>query len=323
MMSDLRPDISRLNIGLYFLVAGLMACGRTPPEAPQNSEPYAIVLGVAQDAGFPQAGCAQVCCEQAWQDPGLQKMVSCLGIVDPESMEAWIIDATPDFRDQMRLLNESRGLPGGLPEGIFLTHAHIGHFTGLIHLGREVMGANQATVFAMPRMKNFLETNGPWSLIDSLGHMELVPMYHNNEISLNARLHITPFLVPHRDELSETVGFRIRGPNSSLIYIPDIDKWNIWDQRIEILVERNDFLLVDGTFFANGEVPGRDMSLIPHPFVEESMDLLDVLSHDQRSKVYFIHLNHTNPLLKPGSHESEIVREKGYGLTFEGQRFPL
>jgi pyrroloquinoline quinone biosynthesis protein B len=303
-------------------VAGMMACN-TPAETPGNSDPYVIVLGVAQDAGFPQAGCTRVCCEQAWRDPGLQKMVSCLGIVDPETMEAWIIDATPNFRDQMRLLNESRGLPGGLPEGIFLTHAHIGHFTGLIHLGREVMGANEAKVYAMPRMKNFLETNGPWSLIDSFRHMELMPMFHNEEISLNSRLHITPFLVPHRDELSETVGFRIRGPASSLIYIPDIDKWNIWDQRIEILVERNDFLLVDGTFFANGEIPGRDMSLIPHPFVEESMDLLDVLSDDQRSKVHFIHLNHTNPLLLPGSEESEIVGEKGYGLTFESQRFPL
>ena len=51
-----------------------------------------------------------------------------------------MIDATPDFAEHLHLLtnNNERAL-----KGIFITHAHIGHYTGLMHLGREVMGSKK------------------------------------------------------------------------------------------------------------------------------------------------------------------------------------
>eukprot|EP00957_Ditylum_brightwellii_P156501 11911053-Ditylum_brightwellii.AAC.1 len=59
------------------------------------------------------------------------------------------------------------------PDGIFLTHAHIGHYTGLMYLGREALGAVDVPVYAMPRMRSFLKNNGPWSQLVSLGNINI------------------------------------------------------------------------------------------------------------------------------------------------------
>lgn len=305
---------------IYLLILIIpFACGR--PEVPSSegntlpAEPYIVVLGIAQDAGFPQAACQKACCEIVWQQQHQRKMVSCLGLVDPNSGRAWLLDATPDFKDQLYLLEQNNQ---SILAGIFLTHAHVGHYTGLMHLGREIMGANKVSVFAMPRMKDFLENNGPWSQLVDLKNISVIGLKANSAITLAPNLKVTPFLVPHRDEFSETVGYRIQGPNHSAIFIPDIDKWHLWDRDIKQIVPSVDFAFLDGSFFANGEIPGRDMSQIPHPFMEESMHLFKDLSPEDRSKIHFIHFNHTNPVLQPDSEARKEVIENGYQLSEEG-----
>ena len=81
------------------------------------------------------------------------------------------------------------------------------------------------------------------------------------------------------------------------MFIPDIDKWQKWDRDIRQMVKSHDDLFIDGTFYKNGEIPGRNMSEIPHPFIEETMALLETLPPSEKSKVWFIHMNHTNPAL--------------------------
>ncbi|MGA9573325.1 MAG: MBL fold metallo-hydrolase, partial [Lysobacterales bacterium] len=203
-----------------------------------------------------------------------------------------------------------------------LTHAHIGHYTGLMFLGHEAMGATGVAVYAMPRMLSFLATNGPWSQLVTYKNIDLKPLHDNETLGFGS-LAITPFLVPHRDEFSETVGYRIDGPGKSAIFIPDINKWSDWASDLRELVKTVDYALVDATFFADGELPGRDMSKIPHPFVVESMALLQDLPPDERNKVWFIHLNHTNPLLDPDSDESKRVRSEGFNIAVEGIRLHL
>ena len=46
--------------------------------------------------------------------------------------------------------------------GIFITHAHIGHYTGLIHLGRESINSKNLNIFGSEDMNNFLSKNAPW-----------------------------------------------------------------------------------------------------------------------------------------------------------------
>ena len=280
--------------------------------------PFLTVLGIAQDAGFPQAACTKACCTKAWADQNARRMVSCLGLVDPESNKSWLFDATPDFKDQLQILEKQAPLAG-----IFLTHAHIGHYTGLMHLGREVMGAKEVPVYAMPLMTEYLSNNGPWSQLVELQNIVFQDLENEKISPLNSRLQITPLRVPHRDEFSETVGFHIQGPRKSALFIPDIDKWELWDKDIINVIETVDFAFLDGTFFQNGEIPGRDMSQIPHPFIEESMQLFKQLSDEDKTKVYFIHFNHTNPVLQTDSEAKYQIERAGYHIAEEGAIFEL
>ena len=175
----------------------------------------------------------------------------------------------------------------------------------------------------MPRMHDFLSTNGPWDQLVRYRNISLKPLADDETVVLATHLSVTPFLVPHRDEYSETVGYRIAGPDRTAVFIPDIDKWDRWQTDIRDVVRSVDYALVDAAFFADGELPGRDMSRIPHPFVSESMALLDDLSAEEKSRVIFIHRNHSNPLLNADSPEHAIVRERGFRVAFEGMRLAL
>lgn len=289
-----------------------------------QKDPFIMVLGTAQDAGFPQAGCRKQCCAAVWRDPGKRIMVSSLALVEPEDMSRWIFDATPDFRDQLRFLDRKlpvKGSPG--LAGIFLTHAHIGHYTGLMQLGREVMGAKAVPVYAMPKMRGFLKSNGPWSQLVKLNNIALKSLEADKPVALGKRIKVTPFRVPHRDEFSETVGYLIAGPNKKAVFIPDIDKWSKWDRSIVELVRSVDYALLDATFYKDGEIPGRNMNEIPHPFMEETMALLAKEPEAVRNRVIFIHMNHTNPALDPGGAAHHEVNRKGFRIAFQGQVLSL
>ncbi|MBK8492856.1 MAG: MBL fold metallo-hydrolase [Saprospirales bacterium] len=288
-----------------------------------DKQPLLIVLGDAQDAGYPQADCHKDCCAQYWDGGQLVHRVTSLGLYDPASNQTWLIDATPDFRDQLKTLQTFRTEQRDTPlDGIFLTHAHIGHYTGLMQLGREVMGAKEVPVYAMPRMRTFLEGNGPWSQLVELKNIAIQPLKADSAVQLTETLTITPFLVPHRDEYSETVGYVIAGPNKSILFIPDIDKWEKWDRNIIEEIKKVDIALIDGTFYQDGELPGRDMSEIPHPFIQETMNLLGELPSSEKAKVHFIHFNHTNPLIWDVEARNAL-KEAGYRAAREGQVFFL
>ena len=284
-----------------------------------DDSPYMVILGIAQDGGSPQSDCQKTCCKDLWEN-GEKEKVSCIGIVDPRSGKSWIIDATPDFPEQLRIITKDHNTELA---GIFLTHAHMGHYTGLLHLGREVMGTKNLPVYAMPRMKSFLENNGPWNQLVSLNNIEIQEIRHNKEIQLANGLVIEPILVPHRDEYSETVGFQIMGGNNSILYIPDIDKWEKWDQNIFKRIQHIDMALLDGTFYSQDELPNRDMSKIPHPFIVESIEILSELSTPNRNKIHFIHFNHSNPAIKAKSATSNLIRSKRFNIAREGIIFPL
>ena len=281
------------------------------------------ILGIAQDAGYPQVNCYEPHCMRAWENPDLHRDASSIALVDRQNRKKYLFDATPDMREQLYALHRSAPDEAYKLDGVFVTHAHMGHYAGLIHFGREAMGAKDVPVYAMPRMKAFLESNGPWDQLVRLENILLKPLTDNDPVRLSEDLVVTPFLVPHRDEYSETVGYRIDGPEKSAVFIPDIDKWEMWDADIRDVVKSVDYALLDATFFRDGELGGRDMSKIRHPFVTESMDLFASLNEEERGRVIFIHMNHTNPLLYEGSEEQTEVRRRGFRFAAEGLRLEL
>jgi len=286
-----------------------------------SQNPYVVVLGIAQDGGYPQAGCKKECCKIVYEKKIPPQLVSCIALVDPISNEKWIFDATPDFAEQHYQLNSITNNTSEL-NGIFLTHAHIGHYTGLMYLGRESMGAKMMKVYAMPKMKIFLEDNGPWSQLVKLQNIDIQSIEEEKEIILNDRLKVIAFKVPHRDEFSETVGYKIISKNKTLVFIPDIDKWQKWNKDLKKLVKENDYLLLDGTFYKDGEI-NRPMSEVPHPFVTETMEILSDLPRGERKKVNFIHFNHTNPVLKSNSKESKTLKMEGFSVSNQKQKLEL
>ncbi|WP_420432107.1 MBL fold metallo-hydrolase [Hyphobacterium sp.] len=278
-----------------------------------------VVLGVAQDGGVPQVNVQD---DPAWADDGLRRRVVSLGVIDRQAGTRYLFEATPDFRTQLHDLNAQADLSGA-PDGIFLTHAHIGHYTGLMLLGFESMSAEAAPVYSLPMMANFLRSNGPWDQLVRYENIDLQVMMAEQRVALTPNLGVTAFEVPHRREYAETAGFKIDGPNLSVIFIPDIDRWAEWDTRIEDIVAENEIVYVDATFFDDHELPGRDMSAIPHPRVAETMDLFQDQPAEVRQRIRFIHYNHTNPIRFEDSAETQDVLARGFRIAREGERVCL
>jgi len=306
----------------------MIGCAAAMKSPDVSASPFLIVLGAAQDAGSPQAGSFD---EPGWEDATKVSRASCLGIVDPRSGKRWMIEATPDFRSQLYDLHiaadgESKAEPSQPLSGVFLTHAHIGHYTGLMFLGHESMGARGVPVYAAARMTTFLSSNGPWSQLVQYGNITLTPLVPGQAVELAPDLHVTPMLVPHRQEYSEVLAFVIEGPNRSVLFLPDIDSWkklDEWDAPIEDLLKRVDVAYVDGTFFDDGEIPDRDMSGFPHPRIRASISRFSRIAPDHRPTIRFIHLNHTNPAQYKDSAERRETLRAGFFIAHELERLEL
>ncbi|MDC6386463.1 MBL fold metallo-hydrolase [Flagellimonas taeanensis] len=312
------------------LILILTSCKEKPAgKLDQNSplEAQSVVtlhiLGTVQDGGSPHIGCKKSCCADLFNNPDSDRKVVSLGLVDHEINKSYLFEATPYITSQMKLLKEFSGSIDETPSGIFMTHAHIGHYSGLMYLGREALGAKGVPVYAMPKMQAFLESNGPWDQLVALDNIEIRPLENERPIALSKNIVVTPFIVPHRDEYSETVGFKIAGPNKSVLFIPDIDKWSRWEKDIVAEIKNVDLAFLDATFFDGDEINTRNISEIPHPFVVESIKLFQSLPDDERSKIHFIHFNHTNPLLINNSGQQQIVLDKGFNIATFNQGFAL
>ncbi|QDV04666.1 pyrroloquinoline quinone biosynthesis protein PqqB [Planctomycetes bacterium Poly30] len=332
----------------FFFAAGLLgvlsACRSTALSLDSDKDPaapYLVVLGTAQDGGLPQMACRQPCCEAARRDPARRRLVTSLLLVDPRpapesgsdsgssSGRRWIFDASPDLPLQVE---RARGHGGpaldapGRPElfdGVFLTHAHVGHYAGLIQFGREVYGSAPVDLIGTPRMTEFLRTNGPWSLLFDGGHANAVTLTVDQPYELADDLRVTALKVPHRDEFSDTVGFLIEGPTRAALYLPDIDKWNRWERPLAEVLENVDLAFLDGTFHGPEDLPGRDMAEVPHPFIVETIEALADEPAPLLNRVYFTHLNHSNPAADPASKAAAAVRASGAHVLEEGARFAL
>eukprot|EP00009_Paramoeba_aestuarina_P012518 CAMPEP_0201534540 /NCGR_PEP_ID=MMETSP0161_2-20130828/56567_1 /ASSEMBLY_ACC=CAM_ASM_000251 /TAXON_ID=180227 /ORGANISM="Neoparamoeba aestuarina, Strain SoJaBio B1-5/56/2" /LENGTH=254 /DNA_ID=CAMNT_0047939223 /DNA_START=89 /DNA_END=850 /DNA_ORIENTATION=- len=248
-----------------------------------------VVLGIAQDGGFPHFGCRKYCCAQyCRQDIQSNKRhAACVALLIGSvghACKVWLFDATPDMREQWGMLDDlmrERGCTELSLEGVFLTHAHCGHYVGLWQLGRESAGCSNVPVWCAPRMAGFLRNNAPWSQLVTLKNInihELVPeegdLYRT--VELREGVFVEAFGVRHRGEFSETVGYVacVKG-GKKCMFLPDIDRWEPWIgkekgqqdpgiPRIAELVKEVDVAYLDATFFDNKEL-GRDMSEIPHP----------------------------------------------------------
>ena len=282
---------------------------------------YIYILGNTQDAGLPHIGCQHPFCEDNF-NVYEEHYTTSIAVVNTDLKKYILFEATPDITFQLNNLKKNIFDEFLLPESIYITHAHIGHYTGLMYFGREALGSKELIVRVLPRMSNFLQNNGPWSQLVDINNIKIKEINFGSSTKELANINITPVQVPHRDEYSETAGYIIKGKNKKALFIPDIDKWEKWDRDLSQLAKEFDFLLIDATFYNSKEI-NRDISEIPHPLVTETIDLLSGLNTENRSKVYFIHMNHTNMMLDPDSKLSKLITSKGFNIARLGQKLYL
>jgi pyrroloquinoline quinone biosynthesis protein B len=323
-----RFKASHIAQALVLLVAGLplvpwVAEAQQPP-APSENQSSGVtlhVLGIAQDAGHPQIDCYAPRCLSAWRGETPPSGATSLALIINDA-SFFIFDAPPELPAAFYRVWRTSQLRLEDLDGVFLTHAHMGHYAGLLHLGKEGAGASGIPVYAMPRMKTFLETNAPWAQLVNDKNITIRALRAERPEVFD-QITVTPWQVPHRDEYSETAGYLIQGPFKNALYLPDIDQWHRWDRGLADVIQQVDFAFIDATFFGADELPGRDMSLIPHPTVESTMALLKDLAPKLRQRVIFIHMNNTNPLLDPESAQTQRVIRGGFNIARVGAAYDL
>ena len=312
---------------IFLFTVLLLSCSspKNDVEVPAQSKSdiELIVLGTAQDAGYPQIACQKSCCKDL-NDNDLKggKVVS-LGLINHSTQKTYMFEATPDFVSQTAALTNKAESNKHLPDCIFITHAHIGHYTGLMFLGKEAVDAKDIPVYSLPRFTEFLQTNGPWDQLVKRKNIIPSPLMIDSSLQLDSEISILTKSVPHRDEYSETAAYIIQGPNRSALFIPDIDKWEKWETDINKLIQEVDYAFLDATFYDGVEINNRDISQIPHPFIIESLEKFDTLSELDKKKIYFIHFNHTNPVWKKTSNAYKNVISNGFNVAEEGMVFEL
>jgi pyrroloquinoline quinone biosynthesis protein B len=333
-----------------------ISTARLPAEGSSRTQrapdaPVVIVLGTAQDGGVPQANCFRGYCARVRAGEVPAPRVACLGIVDPASGERFLIDATPDFVAQIGdLITWPRDRhPTGVlrleeeVQGILLTHAHMGHYTGLLNCGREAAATTRLPVYASRSMARLLSANEPFKRLVDEERLEIHQIDVGDSLSLTANITVEPFSVVHRAELTDTLGLLISGPRRSLLYVPDADTWNGWPVPFAEWLDRADVAVLDGTFYSAEELGHRWQGEVPHPPVAETVELLaprlspaplrtvegaragrpEPVGDDERLEVWFTHLNHTNPLWEADSPERAAIREAGFGVAWQGQTWEL
>ena len=289
---------------------------------PVNSQSeYIYILGNTQDAGVPHIGCQHKFCQDNF-DIHEEYFVTSIAVVNSDLRRYILFEATPDITYQLNYLKNNLFQEFLLPESLYITHAHIGHYSGLMYFGREALGAKNLMVRVLPRMSNFLQNNGPWSQLVDINNIKIKETNFGLSTNELSNIVVTPIQVPHRDEYSETAGYIIEGKNKKALFIPDIDKWEKWDRDLSQLAKEFDFLLIDATFYDSKEI-NRDISEIPHPLVTETINLLSGLDLEIRNKVYFIHMNHTNMMLDPKSSLSEYIGGMGFNIARLGMKLYL
>jgi pyrroloquinoline quinone biosynthesis protein B len=286
------------------------------------------VLGIAQDGGLPHAACSCERCEAARRDPRRASPGASLAII--VDARVWLVDASPDLPAQLEALADVRVAPVGRVDrrpldGVLLTHAHMGHYLGLAFLGYEAVAAEGVDVWASPQMAGFLRIHAPWEQLVRQGNIVVHEALAEQAVVLDraGSIAATPIVVPHRAEHTDTYGWRISGPRATVLYIPDTDPWAKWTRSLDEVLAGVDLLLVDGTFYAMDELPGRDIAEIGHPLVVDTMDRLQARVSAGELEVWFVHLNHSNPVLDPQGAARAAVEARGFRVAEVGDELAL
>ena len=269
------------------------------------------LLGNAQDAGRPQLGCTEKCCEDARRNTHLSRMPVSLGL---HGEQFGIVEATRCIGDQISLMGNSQ-----ISE-VWLTHAHLGHIEGLGQFGRESLNSKNVKLRCSDSVVDYVMKHPIWKKLIERGNLTFDKFKSDT---------IVPIEVPHRAQDFDTHAILFKGKNNNILFLPDHDTW---EKTLDFVEYNNpkewfssleaNIILLDGTFWNSSELKGRIQADVPHPTVSETLDLIGERSAND-PRVIFIHLNHTNPLHYPDSVEYQKLVSLGWEVGEEGMELNL
>jgi pyrroloquinoline quinone biosynthesis protein B len=287
------------------------------------------ILGTAQDGGIPQAGCSCRRCLDAHIDLKLRKYPVSLGILGVDGTKH-IIEITKNLSEQLVIWTPDKN-ELFIPETVSITHLHLGHVEGIGQLGKPVMGLREVDVYLSPKNKDVFDNRSDIVLMEDEGNIRIHSknFYHPFEPKDGCGFSLQFIPIPHRSELGDNAAIIIKAEGKSILFMPDQDSWG---ETLDYHSKENirDFLkmfdideaLIDGTFWSMDELPRRDISKIPHPTIQETIQLLGS-KREGDPEISFLHLNHSNPVNDLGSEQRKVVEENGWKISEIGDVLKL
>jgi len=287
------------------------------------------ILGTAQDGGIPQAGCSCQRCLDAHRDLKLRKYPVSLGILGVDGTKH-IIEITKNLSEQLVIWTPEKN-DLFIPETVSITHLHLGHIEGIGQLGKPVMGLREVDVYLSPKNKDVFDNRSDIVLMEDEGNIRTHSknFYHPFEPKDGCGFSLQFIPIPHRSELGDNAAIIIKVEGKSILFMPDQDSWS---DTLDYHSKENirDFLkmfdideaLIDGTFWSMDELPRRDISKIPHPTIQETIQLLG-RKREGDPEISFLHLNHSNPVNDLGSEQRKVVEENGWKISEIGDVLKL
>lgn len=294
----------------------------------------AIILGAAAGGGLPQWNCGCENCNLARRGEIPAQTQSSLA-VSPDGENWAILNASPDIRTQLG--NTPSLFPTGLREmpvqSVLVTNGDIDHVAGLLTL-REMQ---PFTLFATNSIHGVIAGNPVFDALNA-SVVTRAPIALSEPFKLVPNLTATLFPVPGKVPLyleeghvqtdlvgEQTVGVALQTQGKTAYYIPGCAALT---PELRGRLEGADLLFFDGTLWQDDEMvraglgrkTGKRMG---HMSMDGADGSIAAFADMQIGRKVFVHMNNTNPVLRPDSAENAQARARGWTIGQDGMEITL
>lgn len=304
---------------------------------------HVLLLGTAAGGGFPQWNCFCAPCRAARETPPRAAPRTQSSIAVSADGAHWFLgNASPDVRAQLERLGTAppdtvRWSP---VEGVVLTDAELDHTLGLVLL-REArllpVWATRAVLDVITDDSRLLPVTRAFGELPAtaLASGAVAPLMRRDggDSGITIELVPVPGSAPRfaRRELpghTSAAVFHEAATGRRCAYVPACAAI---DEALLRVLHGMELVLFDGTCFTDDEmrsagVSDRTASMMGHQPISGargSLSVLRTLAANGRTRVVYVHINNTNPMLVRGSAPRAEVETAGIGIGEDGMRFAV
>jgi pyrroloquinoline quinone biosynthesis protein B len=291
------------------------------------------ILGSAAGGGVPQWNCSCPNCAAARRGERPCRSQSSFAI-SADGKRWWLVNVSPDVAAQIEAFaplqpNETRGTPIA---GFLITDANVDHLGGLAVLRQD--GDHHFELYSSATVRAVAKTQPAFAPFAGAPH-HWHTVASDESFVLDERLHVRVVAVPgltpgydgRRAVIDAVVAYEIgdAGGTSSVLFAP---VFAAFEAPLREAVSRCDLALLDGSFWSDDELSelgvakaAQSLGHLPVGGPDGSLAALGPLP--QATRVGYVHVNNSSPLLDPDSHAARAARDAGTFVTEDGMEFAL